>query len=191
MPLKPSERAEGCRRMWALDLCCGYGGWAEGLITSGWEVFGVDIERMPYSGPQLIADVRTLPVSALPGSFALVVASPPCEEFSRHDQPWTRAKDPPPPDLSIWRACERIARECGAPLVLENVRGAQKWVGRACRSWDGAYLWGEGVPLLRPPGCGFLSGRKKYHWHKDPRIRAKVPYELARWVGDYHAIEAE
>lgn len=176
--------------MRVLDLCCGYGGWAKGFLAEGWEVFGVDVESMPYPGPMLIADVRTLPAHALPGEFHLVVASPPCEEFSRHDQPWTRARNPPPPDLSLWRSCQRIAAELTLPLVIENVRGAQRFMGRATYRWDSAYLWGSGVPLLKPPDCHRLTGRKRYHWHKDPRQRAKVPYELARWVAAYHTPKA-
>lgn len=171
--------------MRALDLCCGYGGWAEGLLAAGWQVLGVDSEPMPYPGPMIIADVRTLPGAALPGPFDLVIASPPCLEFSRWDQPFFDKAKLAPPDLSLWRACERIARALRAPLVIENVRGAQRWMGRAAWSWDGCYLWGDGVPVLRPVGCSRLTGRKRYG-PKDPRLRAKVPFELARWVADYH-----
>jgi hypothetical protein len=171
--------------MRALDLCCGLGGWTEGLLAVGWSVFGVDIVPMRYPGQMMIADVRSLPANALPGPFQLVVASPPCLEFSRWDQPFFDKSKLAQPDTAIWRSCERIARELGAPLVLENVRGAQRFMGRAAWGWDGAYLWGDGVPLLRPVGCGRLTGRKRYG-PKDPQLRAKVPYELARWIADYH-----
>jgi len=154
-------------------------------MSCGWEVVGVDIERMPYPAQQVIADVRTLPASALPGPFALVVASPPCEEFSRHGMLWCRAKNPPPPDLSLVEACYRIAREVRAPLVLENVRSAQPWLGRAAWNWGACYLWGDGVPVLRlkvPPGNG------KERLSSTARMRrAKVPMELAKWVAEYHA----
>ena len=49
--------------------------------------------------------------------------------------PWTRAKALPPPDNALFEACFRIQREAiqaaghFIPLVVENVRGAQKWVG--------------------------------------------------------------
>lgn len=119
----------------ALDLCCGLGGWAEGLIAAGWDVVGVDIEERfgaTYPGRFVCQDVRTLDIGGMARfAFSLVVASPPCQEYSRHDQPWTKKWNPPPPDKSMWEACERIAAEAGAPLILENVRGAQKWHGRA------------------------------------------------------------
>lgn len=34
----------------AIDLCCGLGGWTEGLIRSGYQVFGFDIENHSYPG---------------------------------------------------------------------------------------------------------------------------------------------
>ena len=42
------------------------------------------------------------------------------------------------------------------PMVIENVRGAQKWVGRAQWNYGSFYLWGD-VPALMPLT---LKGRK-------------------------------
>jgi hypothetical protein len=50
----------------------------------------------------------------------------------------------------------RIQREASEaagryiPLVVENVRGAQPWVGRARWKFGSFYLWGD-VPALMPP----------------------------------------
>jgi hypothetical protein len=69
--------------------------------------------------------------------------------------PWKRAKALPPPDNTLFEACFRIQREaCEAagrhiPLIVENVRGAQKWVGRARWNYGSFYLWGD-VPALMP-----------------------------------------
>ena len=69
--------------------------------------------------------------------------------------PWSRAKALPPPDNTLFEACFRIQREaCEAagrhiPLIVENVRGAQKWVGRARWNFGSFYLWGD-VPALMP-----------------------------------------
>ena len=35
------------------------------------------------------------------------------------------------------------------PLIVENVRGAQRWVGRAKWRFGSFYLWGD-VPALMP-----------------------------------------
>ena len=69
--------------------------------------------------------------------------------------PWKRAKALPPPDNTLFESCFRIQREaCEAaghhiPLVVENVRGAQPWVGRARWNFGSFYLWGD-VPALMP-----------------------------------------
>jgi len=69
--------------------------------------------------------------------------------------PWKRAKALPPPDNSLFEACFRIQREAIAasgrhvPLVVENVCGAQKWVGKARWRHGSYYLWGD-VPALMP-----------------------------------------
>jgi hypothetical protein len=69
--------------------------------------------------------------------------------------PWKRAKALPPPDNTLFEACFRIQREASeaaghkVPLVVENVRGAQKWVGRARWNFGSFYLWGD-VPALMP-----------------------------------------
>lgn len=61
----------------------------------------------------------------------------------------------PPPDNTLFNACFRIQREaCEAagrhiPMIVENVRGAQKWVGPARWNYGSFYLWGD-VPALMP-----------------------------------------
>ena len=80
--------------------------------------------------------------------------------------PWKRAKALPPPDNTLFEACFRIQREaCEAagrhiPLVVENVRGAQKWVGRARWNFGSFYLWGD-VPALMPTSLGAQEQRTR------------------------------
>ena len=143
----------------AIDLFCGLGGWTEGLLAEGYDVVGFDIEAHQYGGHRypgklVIQDVTTLHGSQFKDA-ALIVASPPCQAYSYRAMPWKRAKALPPPDNELFFACFRIQREaCEAagrhiPLVVENVRGAQKWVGRARWNFGSFYLWGD-VPALMP-----------------------------------------
>jgi site-specific DNA-cytosine methylase len=147
----------------AIDLFCGLGGWTDGLIAEGYDVIGFDIERHEYGEHRypaqlVVQDVRTLHGSQFRGA-ALIVASPPCQAYSYRAMPWTRAKALPPPDNELFETCFRIQREaCAAagkhvPLIVENVRGAQKWVGRARWNFGSFYLWGD-VPALMPPARG-------------------------------------
>ena len=155
----------------ALDLCCGKGGWTNGLLAAGYQVIGVDIEDMgDYTGFLLLADVKTLDVKIFKGmKFDLVVASPPCQEFSYRSFPFKKCRELAknvPPDKTIWQACERIARELNTPLVLENVRGAQPYMGKAQNHYGSFYLWGA-VPALLPTGRprkGFKNDPANKNW---------------------------
>jgi len=88
----------------AIDLYCGLGGWAEGLLLEGFYVVGFDIERHVYGdekypGELVLQDVRTLHGSQFKDA-ALIVASPPCQAYSYRAMPWKRAKALPPPDTN-------------------------------------------------------------------------------------------
>ena len=142
-----------------IDLFCGLGGWTEGLLSEGYDVVGFDNERHVYGDQRYPAQLVLQDVLTLHGSqfrnAALIVASPPCQAYSYRAMPWKRAKALPPPSNELFDACFRIQREaCEAaghhiPLVVENVKGAQPWVGRAAWHYGSFYLWGD-VPALMP-----------------------------------------
>jgi len=157
--------------MLAVDLFCGLGGWTEGLLAEGYDVIGFDIEEhaygdMRYPGKLVLQDVLTLHGSQFKDA-TLIVASPPCQEYSYMAMPWKLAKakaaairaDTTGESLvalnRLFNACSRIQAEASLaagrhiPLVIENVRGAQPWVGRARWNFGSFYLWGD-VPALMP-----------------------------------------
>jgi hypothetical protein len=153
------RRVEAMARPLAFDLYCGLGGWTDGLLAEGYDVIGFDIEQHEYGdhrypGLLVIQDVRTLHGSQFKNA-ALIVASPPCQAYSYRAMPWKRAKALPAPDNTLFETCFRLQREaCDAagrhiPLIVENVRGAQKYVGRARWNFGSFYLWGD-VPALMP-----------------------------------------
>lgn len=169
----------------AIDLCCGRGGWTRAFLEAGYRVVGFDVVRYPdYPGELVLQDVRTISGRQLAGAL-VIVASPPCEHFSRLDQPWTRKRNPPPPDLSIALAVKRIRDESGVPTVIECVRGALPYLnpifGRP-RRHGSFWLWGD-YPALTPQ----ILHRQKQSMGNDASKRAIVPYELARWIADTYA----
>ena len=197
----------------AIDLFCGLGGWTEGLLAEGYRVVGFDLERHDYGTGGYPAQLVLQDVTTLHGSqfkdAALIVASPPCQAYSYRAMPWKRAKTLPPPDNTLFEACFRIQREANAvadhyiPLVVENVCGAQKWVGRA--NWCGGsiFLWGD-VPALMPklrhvkvggldwnrfkqgdPNYGgeAFNGQRGTTKGESAAVTAKIPLVLASWIG--------
>lgn len=174
----------------AVDLFCGLGGWTEGLLAEGYRVVGIDIEEHVYGehkypGKLILADVLTLHGSLF-ARADLIVASPPCQEYSYMAMPWSRAKakaaairaDTTGKEharlTQLFNACFRIQREASdaagrhIPLVVENVRGAQPWVGKAQGNFGSFYLWGD-VPELpkavkasKVPGFRFDGSGKSF-----------------------------
>ena len=174
-----------------IDLFCGLGGWTSGLLAEGYDVIGFDIEQHVYGEHRYPAQLVIQDVLTLHGSqfrdAALIVASPPCQEYSYMAMPWSRAKakaaairaDTTGAELErlnrLFNACFRIQGEaCLAaarhiPLVVENVRGAEPWVGKARWSFGSFYLWGD-VPALMPatikahkvPGFRFDGSGKSF-----------------------------
>jgi len=145
--------------MLAIDLFCGLGGWAEGFLSEGYDVIGFDVEKHDYGtggypGQLVLQDVLTLHGSQFRNA-TVIVASPPCQAYSYRAMPWKRAKALPPPDNTLFEACFRIQREASEaagryiPLIVENVRGAEKWVGSASWKFGSFYLWGD-IPALMP-----------------------------------------
>jgi len=175
----------------AIDLFCGLGGWTDGLLAEGWNVVGFDVTQHVYGADRYPAQLVLQDVLTIHGSqfrnADIIVASPPCQQYSWLAMPWSRSKDPnnskaakalrakweaERPDNRLFDACFRIQREaiyakrlalqcceldyqqpgckrCHIPLVVENVRGAQPWVGRSAWNYGSFHLWGD-VPALMP-----------------------------------------
>jgi hypothetical protein len=166
-----------------IDLFCGLGGWAEGFLAEGYDVVGFDIERHDYGTGGYPGQLVLQNVLQLDGrqfrSANVIVASPPCQEYSYMAMPWKPAKakakwyrEEVTRQLELnclFNSCFRIAHEAQVPLIVENVKGAQPWVGRAKAHFGSFYLWGDvnsvggavavgdmkfAMPLLRPRGDG-------------------------------------
>jgi hypothetical protein len=157
-------------------------------MAEGWRAIGIDIERHDYGsggypGELILQDMLTIHGSQMKDADCLVF-SPPCQRYSYMAMPWKRAKAQAAEILddtsgeklrelnALFDACFRIQREASEaaghhiPMVVENVVGAQKWVGRAKWHYGSFYLWGD-VPAVMPsarhlkvPGMNFHDFEK-------------------------------
>src|ERR1700683_1902506 len=82
---------------WCVELFCGSFGWSAGWLSLGGRAVGFDIEHLPHHGsvPEgaslVLQDVTTLHGSQFKNA-SLILASPPCTEYSYMAMPWKRAK---------------------------------------------------------------------------------------------------
>jgi hypothetical protein len=206
----------------------------ESPLTGGWE---------EYPAQLVLQDVLTIHGSQFRNAD-IIVASPPCQQYSWLAMPWSRSKDPnnskaakalrakwetEGPDNRLFDACFRIQREaiyarrldlrcceldyskpgckrCHIPMVVENVRGAQPWVGRSVWNYGPMHLWGD-APALMPTGTHVKISGGKGGWFGDYKTRegrglsqisgnssksparkaasamiAKIPLPLSTWI---------
>lgn len=160
--------------MRVLDLYCGAGGAARGLLDAGFEeVVGFDTDprcEAAYPGYFVCADVLDLAPEDLDG-YDLVWASPPCQRFSSVTP---RSKRDKHPDLTQpTRDTLEVARLLfGALTVIENVprapirsdltlTGPMVGLDRICRQRSfelGGWMTMQ-PPVQRPPKAMWLAGR--------------------------------
>src|SRR6266498_1305454 len=119
----PTRRGCHQRRAVILDLFAGVG-WAEGLRSLGLEEIGIELdpavcETRHAAGHHntIRADVAAYPISTLPGRVAGLIASPPCQAFSR--------------------AGKRLGMRDLPALyeLVEQIRRTSAWVDPAGRRW--------------------------------------------------------
>jgi hypothetical protein len=123
-------------------------------MEAGFEVYGFDIKPQPdYKGIFIQCDILSLTAEDIRkygASFA--TCSSPCEQFSvhcmKHFHP--NAKHPEM-GIRLFNHARALLEEIDIPHVMENVRCAEKFLGRSVNHAGPFYLWGNSVPAVFPP----------------------------------------
>jgi hypothetical protein len=157
--------------MLMIDLFAGRLGWSKGFLAEGWTVRAYDLNlpniEIPHEVEFLQVDVLSLTAKDLLDAD-FICASSPCEQFSVHCMKHFHP-NPKYPELGIrlFEHTRSICEASGLPYVMENVRCAEKFVGRAVNHCGPFYLWGTGVPAMMTKECyqvtkGFGKWDRKY-----------------------------
>ena len=130
--LRRTEATEGeIKKPLCIDLFSGLGGWSEGFLAEEYFCVGFDngaagIDLKSYPGQLVFQDILTLHGKQFKEA-TIIVASPPCQEFSYMAMPWARAKrlqydyETGIRDrtklTALFDACFRIQREASEPAT--------------------------------------------------------------------------
>jgi hypothetical protein len=142
------------------DLFCGRGGWTKGFQAHGWHCIGIDLNQQPdYPGEFIQADIAHL--IELPQADFYCCSSP-CEQFSVHGMkmfhpnpkwPWL--------GLALFHRAKELIEATGNPYVMENVRPAQRFIGKNDYQFGPFSLWGNCFSVMWPWPTHELTRLKK------------------------------
>ena len=171
--------------MIVLDLYCGLGGWAVGFLEAGHRVIGYDIVDFSKEYPGWFVKADLLDYTNFPCAD-VIVASPPCTDFSKAAflQTW-KSVQRFPPDIETGkklfnRVYEIVDLVKPKYYIIENVRGAQKFMGKARMHIGSRYFWGN-FPEFSVENDLDIYGK----WKMPPSdsrsvLRSKIPLSIFR-----------
>lgn len=195
--------------MMVLELFCGMGGWSKPWIEQGHDVTGIDFEDFSkdYPGKFIKADLLDWEPKE---QYDVVLASPPCTEFSIAKKwGWGTQNEMKGLDL-IWRTFHLIEKIKPKYWVIENVVGLSEFLPgwkdavKYNRHKNGktAFLWGNfpKMPMFdnmieyraqqtKPIRTGPINGGGRKEGSKRKQLtttftrkeeRALIPYPLAK-----------
>ncbi len=166
--------------MKVLDLFSGLGGFSKAFKDRGHTVVAVD--NNPEFNPDILMDIKHY--SPYPKPYDVILASPPCTEFSKTDMPKTWVcikKYGCNPDTQLVKEALRVIEETKPKYwILENVRGSRKFIepllGKYKKRVGSRYLWGK-FPIF------YVTHQYGKH-HLPPSkdraaLRSLIPYQLS------------
>lgn len=166
--------------MLVVDLFSGTGAATKAFKDRGHRVITVDID--PKLRPDIVADIRHFPLRNLKPDF--VWASPPCTEFSKFNQPGIFPNPPwPESGLELIAATQDAIASLNPRFwTIENVKGAQRFLGRPTKRCRSFLLWGRFPPFDGGPVPWKNAGRRSagnHYIHPGAARLAAVPRQLS------------
>jgi hypothetical protein len=142
-----------------VDLFCGRGGWTKGFLAHGWRCIGIDLFPQPdYPAEFIQADIAHLIELPLADFYC---CSSPCENFSLFKLKMFH-KNPKWPwmGISLFGYARQLIEATGKPFIMENVSGAEAFVGKADYHFGPFYVWGNCLSRGWPWPVEFKKLRK-------------------------------
>lgn len=169
--------------MRVLDLFCGKKGFSQAFRDRGDEITTIDINKDFH--PDICADLRRFILRDSSARWDVVLASPPCTEFTRSILPWY---DQGPPSMELLNKTVKIITQI-KPLfwIIENVKGAVKWfaptLGSPRQRAGSRYLWGNfPMFLVLHKECYGKAQAKRYKNYAE--MKSIIPYAISKGLRD-------
>lgn len=166
-----------------------------GFHRHGFDCTGVDIADVGYPYTFIHRDIREQQ-PPWKGEFDVIVASPPCNEFS-HLRLANKKKPPDPAKgIELVKEAKRIIEGAQPEYwLIENVNGALKHLypilGSPRLAKHPYYLWGNFPRFLWPQSNHIFKAERKGQWlDRDDRsiplmqwVRSRIPIPISQAVG--------
>lgn len=165
-----------------LDLFSGLGGFSQAFKDREHTVITVD--NNPDFKPDICKDIMKLNKKDFNGyDFDIVLASPPCTEFSKSCMPstWKSVQKGCNPDTLLLQKTLKIIYWIDPKYwIIENVWGSRPYfypfLGKPVKKVGSRYLWGNFPVIDVKP----QYGKWKLSPSKDrPALRSLIPYDLS------------
>jgi len=193
-----------------VDLCSGLGGFSKAFKEDkdNWKVITFDIEGRydPSYTLDIVEDAQKVLITIMNDGIItrqdftewekgkpyvdLILASPPCTEFSRYNMPSIYPeyelyqKGAWSPNMDIVKSAKAIIDYVKPKYwIMENVRGSVRFISDELQevprkkigsAW---YFWGN-FPLFEPADSKFF--RKDTTYEKSAEKRSLIPYEISK-----------
>ena len=133
-----------------LDLFCGRGGWSKAFHEAGCECTGIDIKNIGYPTGKRYNFIKADLFDWTPDKYYdIILASPPCNHFSKVNQNWNGKNNNTKGLDLVWRTYALIQELRPKYWVIENVKGLSEFIDKPddivrygkTASHKEAYLW--------------------------------------------------